>query len=257
MKRSLAILAAVCSLLVASCDVESERDVLQLKIYRYQSADQEARLDQYLGSAYIPALHRANINQVGVFKPVEEKSGEQQYIMVLIPFRSLQEFDELPGILEKDIEYQDKGEDYIQSAHNDPPYDRIESIVLRAFSATPHLTVPDLDSPRSGRIYELRSYHAATEQLYQRKVEMFNEGESALFQKLGFNPVFFGEVLSSSQMPHLMYLTTHADTASQKENWDAFRNHPDWLGMKELERYQHTVSHIDKFLLYPTEYSDY
>jgi hypothetical protein len=27
--------------------------------------------------------------------------------------------------------------------------------------------------------------------------------------------------------------------------------------MKELERYQNTVSSITKYLLYPTEYSDY
>jgi hypothetical protein len=52
-------------------------------------------------------------------------------------------------------------------------------------------------------------------------------------------------------------MTTHADTTAQKENWAAFVDHPEWLRMKELERYQNTVSGMTKYLLYPTEYSDY
>jgi hypothetical protein len=115
----------------------------------------------------------------------------------------------------------------------------------------------ELSSPRAERVYELRSYHSATEKLYNRKVEMFNEGEIAIFQDLKFNPVFFAEVLSSSQMPHLVYMTAHADTTAQRKNWEAFGIHPEWDRMKNLERYQNTVSHIDRYLLYPTDYSDY
>jgi hypothetical protein len=118
------------------------------------------------------------------------------------------------------------------------------------------MQVPEFDTPKSERVYELRSYEAATEMLYERKVEMFNKGESELFQKLGFQPVFFGEVLSSAHMPHLMYMTTFSDTTSQKEHWDAFRVHPEWEEMKEIEYYNNTVSKNTKYLLYPTSYSD-
>jgi hypothetical protein len=86
---------------------------------------------------------------------------------------------------------------------------------------------------------------------------MFDEGESELFRDLGFQPVFFGKVVASEQMPHLMYMTVHADTLSQQEHWDAFRTDPRWEEMKDLERYRNTVSHIDRHLLYPTAYSDY
>ena len=121
----------------------------------------------------------------------------------------------------------------------------------------PQFAIPQLSSDPSQRVYEFRSYEGATEQLYERKVEMFNDaGEVALFQELEFNPVFFGEVLSSAHMPHLIYLTTYSDTTSQMEHWDAFRQHPDWLEMKELDRYQNTVSRITKYLMYPTGYSD-
>ena len=130
-------------------------------------------------------------------------------------------------------------------------------MIMRCFSATPTLVQPDLSTPRSERVYELRSYQAATEKLYELKVEMFNEGESQLFQELKFNPVFFAEVLSSAHMPHLVYMVAHADTAAQSANWETFGAHPEWDRMKNLERYQNTVSHITRYLLYPTEYSDY
>jgi hypothetical protein len=265
MKRIITVLNAALLLAMMSCDVSvdvssdlsSGRDILQLKIYQYHSPDQEKLLDEYLGDALIPALHRAEIENVGVFKPIQETDEDKKFIFVLIPYSSLEEFDDIPGILKQDQEYLVDGEDYIEAPHDAPPYDRIESMLLRAFSATPQLTVPDLESPRSGRVYELRSYHAATEKLYKRKVEMFDEGESELFIKLDFNPVFFGEVISSAHMPHLMYMTTFADTLAQQDRWNAFREHPDWLEMKEIEKYKNTVSHIDKYLLYPTDYSDY
>jgi hypothetical protein len=133
----------------------------------------------------------------------------------------------------------------------------MESILMKAFDGSPRLETPELDGPREERVYELRSYQGATELLYERKVEMFDEGESELFLDLGFNPVFFGRVIASNQMPHLMYMTAFSDTLSQKEHWDAFRTDPRWEEMKGIERYKNTVSSIDKYMLYPTDYSDY
>lgn len=250
------LISALFILFISSCDTAEVRDHYQLKIYQIDNDSQESRLDQYLEKAYIPALHRAGLESVGVFKPIEVDSGEMNYLMVFIPFKSLEEFEALNGVLLADEVYQSDGKDYIQASHDNPPYARIESIIMRSFSAMPQFAIPQLSSPRAQRVYELRSYEGATEQLYERKVEMFNEGETALFQELEFNPVFFGEVLSSAYMPHLMYMTTFSDTLSQQEHWNAFRVHPDWLEMKEIERYANTVSSSTKYLMYPTEYSD-
>ncbi|MCK5067787.1 MAG: NIPSNAP family protein [Bacteroidales bacterium] len=267
MKRNLFILLALTVIAMSSCkqvaDSEitkastPELDYFQLKIFNYETEEQVALLDNYFGDALLPALHRAGVENVGVFKPIEGLNESINYIMVLVPFQSLEQFEKLPALLEQDPAYQQAGLAYIDAPHDNPPFTRIESFILRAFSATPSLALPELTSPRADRVYELRSYEGATEKLYKLKVEMFNEGESALFQDLKFNPVFFCEVISSSHMPHLIYLTTHADTTAQKANWDAFVAHPEWLRMKELERYQNTVSSITKYLLYPTEYSDY
>lgn len=67
------------------------RDYYQLKIYHYKTQDQETRLDQYLEQAYIPAIHRAGIKYVGVFKPVMQLDSDRK-IYVFTPFSSLNEF---------------------------------------------------------------------------------------------------------------------------------------------------------------------
>jgi hypothetical protein len=267
MTKKISLLLALAVIAMSSCklsiDTDSteastpELDYFQLKMYNYETTDQEALLDDYFGNALLPALHRAGVENVGVSKPIEELNETTNYMMVLTPFQSLKQFEEVPAILENDPAYLEAASAYIDAPHDQAPFTRIESFILRAFSATPLLALPELSSPRADRVYELRSYEAATEKLYNLKVEMFNEGESALFQELKFNPVVFCEVLSSAHMPHLMYMTAHADTTAQKDNWKAFGEHPEWDRMKNLERYQNTVSLITRYLLYPTEYSDY
>jgi hypothetical protein len=257
MKRFFLLLAVAMIGFTTSSYTSEARDYYQVKIYRIDKESQEISLDDYLQFAYIPALHKMGINKVGVFKPIEGKNGEEQFVMVFIPFTSLQEFEQLDAKLSQDKEYQKQGKAYIEAPHDDPPYVRIESILMKSFKAMPHFVVPELDSEPSERIYEFRSYEGATEQLYERKVEMFNDaGEVELFKKLEFNPVFFAEVISSAHMPHLIYMTTFSDEASQEKRWDAFRAHPDWEKMKVMDRYQNTVSSITKYLMYPTDYSD-
>ncbi|MFP4622029.1 MAG: hypothetical protein ACLFM7_12015 [Bacteroidales bacterium] len=115
-------------------------------MYRIDNTEQEWIMDQYLENAYLPALERAGLPDVGVFKPREMDEREQNYIMVLIPFSSLEEFETLDRKLEQDEEYQKAGEEYIEAPHDSPPYEKIESFLLRAFSATPHLSVTDNNS---------------------------------------------------------------------------------------------------------------
>ena len=86
---------------------------------------------------------------------------------------------------------------------------------------------------------------------------MFNDGEGALFDRLGFNAVFYGEVISGSTMPNLMYMTTFENKASRDEHWKAFSTAPEWEKLKVMPKYQNNVSKNDTRFLTPTEYSDY
>ncbi len=77
-------------------------DFYQLKIYHVKSNDQVAMVDSYLKNAYLPALHRLGIKNIGVFKPVGNDTANDKSIYVFIPFKSENSWVNIPGKLEKD-----------------------------------------------------------------------------------------------------------------------------------------------------------
>ncbi len=86
---------------------------------------------------------------------------------------------------------------------------------------------------------------------------MFNEGgEIKLFKRLNFNAVFYGEVLSGSRMPNLMYMTSFENMNDRNEHWKNFSADPEWKRLSSMPEYQNTVSKIDIVFLTPTQYSD-
>lgn len=266
MPKSIFIIAALflisTSLLYASNT--ADRDFYQIKVYHLKTEAQEKLVEDFLKTAYLPALHRAGIAKVGVFKPVQaenKNSGsgqlEEKLIYVFIPFKSSAQFLKLEKLLEKDVKYQIDGKGYLDAAYNAAPYERIESILLSAFDDQLKFNLPTLSSAKKDRIYELRSYEGHTEKIYKNKVEMFNKGgEVKLFKRLGFNAVFYGEVISGSRMPNLMYMTTFENKADRDEHWKAFSKDEQWEKLKTMPEYQNNVSKNDTRFLYPTDYSD-
>lgn len=236
----------------------ASRDYYQIQVFRLNGKVQEQQADAFLKNAYLPALHRAGIQKVGVFKPIESDTTSGKRIYVWIPFKSLGHFSEIQDILAKDQEYQSKGAGFLDAPFDQLPFVRKESILLKAFQDAPEFVIPSHQTAPSERIYELRSYEGPTENLFRKKVKMFNEGgEIRLFKKLDFNAVFYAEVISGSTMPNLMYLTTFADMPTHDDRWNAFRNHPDWKTLSALPEYKNTVSKSVKVLLHPTDYSDF
>lgn len=233
------------------------RDYYQIRVYRIKDNTQGVMVEKYLKDSYLPALHRAGVKKAGVFKPIKGDPAEGTRIFVFIPLKSIGQIEDIENAISKDKQHLESGADFLNTAWNNPPYERMESILLKAFAEMPSFAVPSHKTAPSERIYELRSYEGPTEKLYRKKVEMFNEGgEVALFEKLDFQAVFYGEVISGSAMPNLMYMTTFPDMKVHDEKWDTFRNHPDWKILSGKEEYKNTVSHSDKYLLHPTDYSD-
>jgi len=250
------------ALIIACSDIasyaQSIRAIYEIKTYKLKTKAQENTVDAFLKTAYLPALHRLGIKHVGVFKPLETDTTFGKRIVLLIPYPTMDAFASLTEQLGRDKEYLTAGSAYLDAPYNNAPYERLESVVLRAFTGSPQLTLPDLHNSRSERIYELRSYEGPTEKIYQNKVQMFNLGdEVGLFKRLGFNAVFYGEVLSGSRMPNLMYMTTFADQASHDAHWKAFGADAQWKTLVAMPEYQHNVSKSNIYLLRPTDYSDY
>lgn len=229
----------------------------ELKIYHLKTQAQEDIADKYLQNAYLPALHRLGVKAVGVFKPLEgDTSGKRIY--VFIPFKTWDQFKKADQQLAADQQYQTDGKDFIEAAYKNAPYTRIETILLSAFAKMPFAAIPELTANKVDRIYELRSYESATENYNVNKVKMFNDGdEVAIFKRLGFNAVFYAEVLSGSRMPNMMYMTTFNSKADRDKHWDAFNSDPTWKVLLAKPEYQNNVSKADIWLLHPTSYSDF
>lgn len=252
------VFAALFVILMSNSGFSKSRDYYQIQVYKLTGKAQEEKVDNFLKKAYLPALHRAGIKTVGVFKPVETDTLCGKRVFVWIPFTSLDHFAKILDALQKDKEYQKAGIDFLGAPYDQTPFMRKESILLLAFHLNPNFALPSFSTPHAQRIYELRSYEGGTENLYRKKVEMFNEGgECTIFKNLGFNPLFFAEVISGSTMPNLMYMTTFSDLASRTSHWDAFKAHPDWKKLSGMPEYKNTVSKSVILFLHPADYSDF
>lgn len=236
----------------------SKQMYYEIKVYHVKNSAQAERVDSYLRDAYLPALHKAGILSVGVFKPVASDTAFGKVIFVFIPYKTFDQYLKAAASVDNNKDYQENGKAFLDAPYNDPPFTRYESILLKAFYEMPVFAPPVYTNPTGERIYELRSYESATEAKAAKKIEMFNKGgEVALFKKLGFNPMFFGEVLMGSDKPNLMYMTTFRDMQTHDAKWMTFRNDPEWKRISGLEEYKNTVSKANIYLLNPTSYSDF
>ena len=236
----------------------SEGEFYQLKTYIFDTDAQVEETDNYLKEAYLPALKRMGIKNIGAFKPIPDPNDTLKRILLIIPFDGLSQFSKMEGKLALDTLYMERGKKYLQVMHDNPMFKRYESVLLTAFKDMPKMNVPKIEGPRSKRVYELRSYESPSDTYYRNKVDMFNAGgEIKLFDQLDFNAVFYGEVISGPKMPNLMYMTTFRDRQSRDDHWKEFVDSPEWKELSSMSKYDNNVSHADIYLLYPTEYSDY
>ncbi len=237
---------------------ESKREYYVLQIYTLANAEQEALTDAYLEQGLLPALKRQQISSVGVFKWRTEVQDSIVQRFVLYPISSPNSLDLLKERLDTDEELWKINKSFLEAPHNAPPYQRIETIFLKAFKEMPIMKASNVQGKRGDRVYELRSYESPTQALFINKVHMFNEGgEVTLFDRLGFNAVFYAEVLAGPRMPNLMYMTTFKNMETRDLLWKAFVDSPEWKGLINDPFYNNNISKADILLLSPTEYSDY
>lgn len=238
----------------SSCFARAATTYFQLKVYHFQTTEQEQVIDRFLEQAYLPAMHKLGFKEIGVFKPIDNKDKTDKLVYVFSASANLEKFASLDADILKDKGYLASGKEYLDAVHNHAPYSRIETILMKAFEGMPFLSLPKLKAAKSERVYELRSYEAPTEKLSANKISMFNNGEIDIFNKLNFNAVFYGQVIAGSTMPNLIYLTTFENMTERDAHWKAFG--PLYKPMADLPQYQHNVSKNVTTLCRPTDYSD-
>ncbi|MBN2138104.1 MAG: NIPSNAP family protein [Sedimentisphaerales bacterium] len=226
------------------------RDYYELRKYEIESEDQKTRLDAFLRDAAVPALNRIEISPVGVFYPAEGLGA----IYVLLRHRSSRSLASTTRRLLADEEFVRKGADVLDTPAAKPAYKRMESSIMAAFDGMRELEIP---SKKDSRVFQLRTYESHSIKAGQKKIEMFNVGEIAIFREVGLNPVFFGETLAGAKMPNLTYMLGFDDAEQQKAGWRKFGGNPEWQKLRAMEEYadKNIISNITNIPLKPAEYS--
>lgn len=231
------------------------REFYELRLYHLRRGPKQKLFDDFYEHAAIPAMNRAGIGPVGVFSVMVGPDSPTMY--VLLPHKSLESFATANDKVHSDPEYQKAGAEFINAPATDPAYVRMESSLMVAFQGVPKIEVPAGAIGNKSRIFELRTYESHSKKANQKKVEMFNTGEIAIFRRTGLQPVFFGETLIGSRMPNLTYMLTFEDMAAREKNWHAFGSDPEWKKLSSTPGYTdpEIVSNISNLFLRPTAYS--
>ena len=231
--------------------------VFQFRVYHLKDEKQVSMTDSFLQNALLPALHRFGIKNVGVFKPLANDTAVDKLIYVLIPFTSLDEWMKITERLHLDAVFKKEGESFLHADAKIPAFQRMESILLKAFDGQPGMVLPKQKDPN--RVFELRSYESPTSHLADKKRAMFNHDELKIFSRLKFNPVFYAEVISGSHMPNLMYMPIFKSVEDRNTQWKTFGSDAKWkeISADPVNENKVSVSHIDSTLMHSTSYSDY
>jgi hypothetical protein len=238
------------------------REYYELRIYRIKSGTKCDLLDAYLEHAAIPAWNRLGIKPVGVFSQ-QQRNGEakgtevrdENAVVVLIPYPSLESFALAGATMNADAEYQKAGADYLQTPKANAAFERIDSWLMLAFAGMPKIELPAYSQEKKPRMFEIRTYESYSEVKALKKVEMFNSGEIDTMREVGLGPVFYGQALIGPNLPHLTYMLSAEDQPAHQKHWGDFGKHPVWNKLKNDHQYDETVSKITNRFVVPKAYS--
>jgi hypothetical protein len=238
----------------------TERQVIDLRVYHFASAEKQAAYEKFLAEAAIPAYNRAGVEPVGVFKAkAADNKGEitkgvriaedNTDLYVLLTHKSGESVVSFEYTLAADAAFQAAGKGILDAPQKDPAFTRYESTILFAFDQCP--TVQSAGKSPT-RLIQLRCYESHDSEKALKKIHMFNEGgEIAIFKRCGMTPVFFGQALAGAKLPNLTYALGFDDEAAQKAAWGKFGKDPDWQKISKAELYKDTVSNITNIILRP------
>ena len=226
-----------------------DRQLYELREYTYLPGSGGSRLHEHLENVLVPAYNEIGVNPVGVFTVTHGRNDPTVY--VFLPFDSAEQFITHRGRLREMDQYAEA----IDPPIDEPNFTRYDSQLMRAFAGSPQASVPEGYGPGDTRIHEMRTYESQNEERAHRKVEMFNQGERAIFEKLGHPPVWLGDAIVGDQLPQMTYMLAFEDMTERDEFWATFLEDPDWAEMSENSYYADTVSTITSTVLSPTDYS--
>jgi hypothetical protein len=244
--------AASAGLAAAPVAAAQQNAFFELRYYHMRNGSQTQRTADFLSKYFLPAAQRLGIGPLGFFGAVIAEGSP--FILSLASYPSADAFAGSVERLAADKDFQHGFDEY--NSMTELSYIRMENSLLRAFDCMPSIAVPPTGQ-RPPRIFELRTYESNNAKAAQRKIRMFNEGEAAIFQRLGMAPVFFGETRVGRNLPNLTYMLSFENLAARDQLWGAFGADAEWRKLRAQPGYADAeiVSNIGNAILRPLDFS--
>lgn len=233
---------------------DRQPSVIELTFVRMRNTQDSMvqRTNDFLGATYVPALQRAGVGKVGAFTYVFGEGNPST--LLVAEYSDAAAWERGGRTLRDDKAFQKASAAYYSGQLQ---YVRKEVVLLRGFSTMPAIELPPARGEKKTHIFELRTYESNNQSSLARKVRMFDEGEIALFRKVGMIPVFFGEALAGANLPQLTYMLAYEDMAARDKAWGTFVSSPEWNKMKSAPGVSdgEIVSNISNSILRPLPFS--
>jgi hypothetical protein len=214
---------------------------------------QPARIQDFFQNHLLPVMKRLGTGPVGCFNVISGLYSPS--LVVVIDYKSLAELQSAIDRISADKDFMKAWQAY--EVAGDLPYVRYQSVLLKAFDSHPKIEIPPAEEKRPPRVFELRTYESKNAFSLRSKIDMFNQEEIKIFRDCGFAPVFFGEAVFGTGLPHLTYLVGFDNMAAREKAWDTFRVNPDFARARNKPGWTdpEAVSKIHAAFLRPTNYS--
>ena len=236
------------SVMAATASPSVKKEIYEMRVYHFNTGSGKSKVDNFYQKALIPFMNEKGV-KVGAFGEYSMNEPPVGYYLLVYP--SIEEYQQIKNDLWKDKTFIESAASYFDSTAQTGSYFRFNTYLLEAFDGMPMLKYPS----KERRLIELRTYESNNEEAGQRKIKMFNSEEISIFESVGLNLVFFGEILAGPQMPALMYMLSFEDMKEHDDKWKKFGESDAWNQLKVNPEYANTVSVINKVFLLPLSYS--
>jgi len=125
-----------------------DKQLLELRTYNFASPAKQKAFEDFMARAAVPALNRAGIQPVGVFKllkddnPALKLEADSTDLYILLPHKSFDSVLSMIGRLASDEVFTGMAQATLDTPKSDPAYTRFESSLMLAFDSVPKVEVP-------------------------------------------------------------------------------------------------------------------
>lgn len=219
--------AAAAGLIKNAAAAASNNMYIELQYVYLRNGTQPERANAFFPKHYAAAAQRAGASTVGMFNALI--APQAPFFLILLGYPTFAGVEAGRAAMAADAEFQKSAEQYYTGA--EPPFSRMESSILKTFDGFPSIKPPEGAAERP-HIFELRVYESNNFHSLRKKIKMFQDGEAAIFQRLGMAPVFFGETIVGGKQPNLTYMLAFENLAAREQIWAKFGGDPEWKKLR-------------------------